>query len=105
MMRTAIVFLLFRETNMQGIIKDSWYCYNNTTAYKVSVFGVILVRIFPVFSYIRTEFGLNSVSLRFNPNAEKWGKNADQNNSEYGHFFCSVRSKFMLESVFIIYLF
>ena len=25
----------------------------------------------------------------FSPNAAKWGKNADQNNSEYGHFLRS----------------
>ena len=26
----------------------------------------------------------------FSPNAGKCGKNADQNNTEYGHFLCSV---------------
>ena len=40
------------------------------TAQKESVFGVILVRIFPAFSRIRTEYG----KVR-----EKYG-------SEYGHF-------------------
>ena len=45
------------------------------TAYIVSVFGVILVRIFPAFSRIR-----------------KCGKNGDQNNSEYGHFLRSETS-------------
>ena len=49
---------------------------------KRSVFRVILVRIFPA-------FGLNTENIEyriFSPNAEKCGKNADQNNSEYGHF-------------------
>ena len=39
------------------------------------VFGVILVRIFPAFSRIRTEYG---EILRI--------ENADQNNPEYGQF-------------------
>ena len=47
---------------------------------KVSLFGVILVRIFPAFSRIRSVFS---------PNARKCGKNADQNKSEYGHFLRS----------------
>ena len=49
---------------------------------KRSVFRVILVRIFPA-------FGLNRENIEyriFSPNAEECGKNADQNNSEYGHF-------------------
>ena len=40
-----------------------------------------LVRIFPGFSRIRTEYG-----DIFSPNEGKSGKNADQNNSEYGLF-------------------
>ena len=54
----------------------------------MSVFGIILVRIFPAFSLIRTEYG-KYLSV-FSPNAEKCGKNTDQNNSEYGHFLRSV---------------
>ena len=50
----------------------------------MSVFGVILVSIFPAFSRIRTEY-----LFVFSPNAGKWGKNADQNNSEYGLFLRS----------------
>ena len=43
----------------------------------MSVFGVILVRIFPrIFPHLE---------WIFSPNVEKCGKNADQNNSEYGH--------------------
>ena len=53
----------------------------------MSVFGVILLRIFPAFSRIQTECG--EIRSVFNQNAGKWEKNADQNNSEYGHFLCS----------------
>ena len=49
----------------------------------MSVFGVILVRIFRAFFRIRTE----SVSLRIQ---FECGKNVDPNNSEYGHFLRSV---------------
>ena len=56
----------------------------------MSIFGVILVRIFPAFSRIRTEYG---EILRISPysvrTAGRCGKNADQNNSEYGHFLRS----------------
>ena len=52
--------------------------YNSFLYVNVSVFGVILVRIFPEFP-------------AFSPNSGKYGKNADQNNSEYGHFLHSVR--------------
>ena len=41
------------------------------------LFGVMLVHIFPAFSRIRSS-------------ARKCGKNADQDNSEYGHFLCGV---------------
>ena len=36
-------------------------------------------------------FGLNTerYGVRFSPAAGKFGKNADQNNSEYGLFLCS----------------
>ena len=44
----------------------------------MSVFGVILVRIFShIFPHLE---------WIFSPNAEKCRKNADQSNSEYGHF-------------------
>ena len=57
----------------------------------MSLFGVILVRISPVFYHIRTEYGeiLYSVRIVFSPNAGKCGENADLNNSEYGHFLRS----------------
>ena len=46
----------------------------------MSIFGVILVRIFPHSDWIRrdTEYLPYSVRMR---------ENVDQNNSEYGHFF------------------
>ena len=46
----------------------------------------ILVRIFPAFCRIRRDTPYLSV---FSPNVRKCGKNADQNNSEYGHFLRS----------------
>ena len=62
-------------------------------ALKESVFGVILVRIFPAFFCIRTEYGevlrISSYLSVFSPNAGKWLKNADQSNSEYGLFLRS----------------
>ena len=51
------------------------------TAQKVFVFGVILVRNFPAFSRIRTEYGSECAKMR---------QNADQSNSEYEHFLRSV---------------
>ena len=58
----------------------------------VSVFGVILVRIFPAFSRIRTEYGEIEYLSVFSPNAGKCGENADQNNAEYRLFLRSKRS-------------
>ena len=55
----------------------------------MSVFGIILVRIFPAFSQIWTEYGEILYLSLLSPNAGKYGKNADQNNSEYGHFLRS----------------
>ena len=59
---------------------------------KVSVFGVILLRIFPAFFHIRTEYGEISLhiqspySLQCEKMREKCGA---ENNSEYGHFLRS----------------
>ena len=49
-------------------------------------------------------FGLNTERYGvFSPNAEKCGKNADQNNSEYGHFLRSVQlTTFFQEYFFIV---
>ena len=60
------------------IFRDEKSTYMTDTAYKESLFGVILVRIFPAYSRI--------------PNVGKCVKNADQNKSEYGHFLRSVKS-------------
>ena len=62
---------------------------NNITVWKVSVFVVILVCIFPEFFCVRSEYGYLSVRSVFSPNVGKCGKNADQNNSEYGYFLHS----------------
>ena len=59
-----------------------------STAYKVSSFEVILVRIFPAFSRTQTDYGeIQSISYVsvFSPNAGKCGKYAPLNNSKYGH--------------------
>ena len=56
----------------------------------MSVFGVILVRLFTKFSRIRTEYReilrISPYSVQVQENA---GKNADQNNSEYRYFLRS----------------
>ena len=80
-------------------------CFKLVTAWKMSVFGVFLVCIFPDSDWIRkdTEY-LSVYSVR------KW-ENTNQKNSEYGHFsyrdhvtgFCaivSINSKKSLESVY-----
>ena len=63
------------------------------TVQKESVFGAVLVRIFPALSHIRTEYGeirsISPYSLRMR--GEGW-KNAGQNNLEYGLFLCSASS-------------
>ena len=64
------------------------------TLRKVSVFGVILVRIFTHFPEISLQSISRSISRSispkylsvFSPNVGKCGKNADHKNSEYGHF-------------------
>ena len=60
---------------MVSAIKNFWSEKETGIAWKVSVFAVILVRIFPLFG--RSRISLYSVRMR---------ENADQNNSEYGHF-------------------
>ena len=52
----------------------------------MSVFGVILVRIFPAFSAFGLTTERYSVSLRIQSKCRKMRVNADQNNSEYEHF-------------------
>ena len=55
-----------------------------STGQKVSVFGVILVRIFPHSNFFF------SVRMR---------ENADHNNSEYGHFSCSEASSVFCKEI------
>ena len=57
---------------------------SKSTALKVSVFGVVLVRIFPHSDWIRRDLRISLYSVQI------W-ENTDQNNSEYGHFLRSVR--------------
>ena len=68
---------------------------------KESVFGVILVRIFPAFSRIQTEYGeirlISPYSVRMRGNAGK----PHQNNSEYGLF---LRSVTQIASIRVLYL-
>ena len=62
------------------VLDPSIRAFLDDTAWKVSVFGVILVRIFLYSGWIR---GISPYSVRMK-------ENADQNNSEYGHFLRSV---------------
>ena len=59
---------------------------NTRTAWKVSVFGFILVRIFLHSDWMRRDYLSVSISPYSNPMRE----NADQNNCKYEHFFRSV---------------
>ena len=66
-----------------GSILETGTSTKANTAWKVSVFPVILVRTFPHLDSIwRLDISSYSVQMR---------KNADQNNAEYGHFLCSVK--------------
>ena len=60
----------------------------------MSVFGVFLVRIFHTFSCIRTEYAVSFSHIQ--SKCGKMWENADQSNSEYGHFLCSDSSHFRL---------
>ena len=59
----------------------------DNTAWKVSVFEVILVRILPHSGWIRRD-------LRISPYSVRMQTNANQNNSKYRHFLRSVNSAF-----------
>ena len=62
------------------------------TVQKASIFGVILVRIFPHLDYIRES--LKSEILK-SPYSVQMLENADQNNSGYGHFLRSDWGRFI----------
>ena len=70
----------------------SWDCF---TAWKVSVFLVFLVRIFPHSNWIRRDIPCIS------PYSVRMRENTDQKNSEYGHFSCSVCLKITLTFYFV----
>ena len=78
----------FTNKNIQLSINTDKTTFPCTTS-KLSVFVVILVRIFLAFSGIRTEYGRDMYLSVFSPIAGKCVKNADQNNSEYGQFLRS----------------
>ena len=70
------------KTKMQIIACELFqitiYKGDSHTAWKVSVFGIILVRIFPHLDWTRRDsIWAHAVQMR---------ENTDQNNSEYGHF-------------------
>ena len=57
---------------------------NSSTAWKVSVFGTILVRIFPHSDLIWRD--TSDLIRRDIPYSIRMRESTDQNNSEYGHF-------------------
>ena len=61
-------------------------CLHCEILHCVFVFGVILVQFFPHSDWIRRDAELRSIS----PYSVQMRENADQNNSEYGHFSYSV---------------
>ena len=64
----------------------------------MSVFGVILVRVFPHSDWIRE-------ILRISPYSVRKPENTDQNNSEYGHCLRSVCYKENIENIDIHFIF
>ena len=72
-------------TSNQGKFSTS---YNISTALKVSVLGVILIRIFPHADWI----------LRISPYSVQMRENTGQNKSEYGLFLRSVE----LQNLYVI---
>ena len=74
--RSTSVKVYQKNNNKTFIMK--WFVFG-----KVSVFGVILVRIFPHSDWIRREI------LRMSLYSVRMRENVDQNNSEYGHFLRS----------------
>ena len=74
--RNVVVFF---EASVLKEVRILWVISTVTTAWKVSVFWVFLVRIFPHLDWIQRDTPYLSL---FSPNAGK-------SNSEYGHFSCS----------------
>ena len=70
-------------------IEDNSHCVKSVHIRSFS--GPHFSLIFPHSDWIRrdTDYGVSEYLSLFSPNAGKCGKNADQNNSEYGHFLRS----------------
>ena len=63
--------------------------------------GLYISRIFQDLDWIRRDIPYLSV---FNPNEEKCGKNADQNNSEQGHLLSSVVFQVLVYTLSVLLL-
>ena len=73
---------------LSGAFRLSWITFlKNYAAWKVSVFGVSLGRIFPHSDWVRRDI------LCICPYSVRIQKNTDYKNSEYGHFSRSVKDK------------
>ena len=73
---------------LSGAFKLAWITFlKNYTAWKVSVFGVFLGRIFPHSDWVRRD------TLYIHPYSVRIQKNTDHKNSQYGHFSRSVKDK------------
>ena len=82
--KSQFCFLKFLLWLLIPLLFLSPYLYDDSnTAWKVSLFGVILIRIFPHSDWIGEIRGISPYSVRMR-------ENTDQNNSEYGHFLRSV---------------
>ena len=85
--QNIVFFFVFLKTFRQKFGLCLYFCQLNT-AWKVSVFGVILVRIFPHLDWIRRDFRISPYSVQIK-------ENADQSNSECGHFLCSENGSYL----------
>ena len=72
------------------MVKYDWHVFFqlNIMTWKVSVFWVILVLIFPHSDWIRRDTPYLFVSI--SPYSVQIRENADQSNSEWGHFLRSI---------------
>ena len=77
-LKLTTFFISITRNIYKGLLIYSESSVEINTAWKVSVFGVILVRIFPHL-------------LRISPYSVRMWENTDQNNSKYGHFLRSER--------------
>ena len=85
---TIVQWSIYKPTgSWSNLARNTWKVF---TAWKVSVFGVILVRIFSHSDWI----------WRDTPSSVRMWENADQNNYEYGHFLRSDLNQFFYFSFF-----